>query len=669
MATFDEVLEELRVLGFTEAEADKVLKEMLPEEPVCDESAGPWPSRHDVVFPGSAAEVAKDAVKFAREVVYAPTLARIADFESRPEDRIEGLDYDDANRYSGVPSPLRPPKERERNQFLRDRAEDERRAIAEAEEAIAGGASIAEAGEGLSAERVQALIDREADAVAAQTYDFVAMANDLDDWQELAEAFREAMLNYTGPNSAQWQALAADSDIPDRIILDQVYSGAFSNIEGVASIRYEVENGSTPWESVNYKDPITGEITGGLVDKRTFEMVSRLDNIGTKYAPQIFRSALENGNEDAAAALAVIASRDDVFKQFQKNMRPTPRPDGEPEVNPLLRGKDGSVSSGTGGLGSAANSAAFRRERGDFQTRQSEKTKVDQLFRSLERRLAAYTETFNGHVELAIIALDDYDLARRVMANGGPENEDDLAAINGIVDSYGGAGEDGRNLLRLAGWGVGERGRRVDGILTSIDGERGAARGNTTIQVNQDDPEALKDAFEQTFRALMPGVDPTDAQLNEFVAGIQGMVRSNADRAADSIADATAGTYNFLDRTGAPGSFQGDEQMAKIVEQYGVSTGAQAKTSIEGTRAYRELYANRPQGVGDDEYALAFAQKVAQTIGAPESVFAAEAKRAGMLTGDLNTAVGRAANSTEGVNSQSLQGGLARKIQGLRRLL
>lgn len=288
-------------------------------------------------------------------------------------------------------------------------------------------------------------------------------------------------------------------------------------------------------------------------------------------------------------------------------------------------------------------------------------TRVESGILPIAQRMKAYIDQYNGHEELAFLAATGPEgrrLANEVYRYGSPQSDAHATRIMDLIDEY------DRGELAAAGFGQGFGGERRLFNLFNAGGEQAASRSQ--IIANIPSVEGTKQAYESVFRALLL-TEPTEEMAASFAATIEGMIMDRTAAAQTEVAGAP-GDVNVW--TGHGGRIVTDDgEINRILKQYATNVQAEAIAMLERTKRYEKLYANKPDGADPFEWANSFRTKISQVIGVDEAMNALGAQAAGMMGGDYSTAVGRAAMSEAGRQSETLQDRWARAGQLVLRYL
>jgi hypothetical protein len=103
-------------------------------------------------------------------------------------------------------------------------------------------------------------------------------------------------------------------------------------------------------------------------------------------------------------------------------------------------------------------------------------------------------------------------------------------------------------------------------------------------------------------------------------------------------------------------------QLDAAPEGMNVDISSRIAAFLRGQDVYDELYRNKPAGMSEEEYQSQFAAGTADMLG---NELDPEALKAGMRTGDYNTAVGRAASTKKLLTNSTLRGRWAQAKQTL----
>lgn len=106
------------------------------------------------------------------------------------------------------------------------------------------------------------------------------------------------------------------------------------------------------------------------------------------------------------------------------------------------------------------------------------------------------------------------------------------------------------------------------------------------------------------------------------------------------------------------------KQLDEAPEGMSFDVSSRIMAFLRGQDVYDELYRNKPEGLSEEEYQSQFAAGISDVIG---NELDPEALKAGLRTGEYNTAVGRAASTRRLLESSTLRGRWAQAKQTLDR--
>ena len=271
-------------------------------------------------------------------------------------------------------------------------------------------------------------------------------------------------------------------------------------------------------------------------------------------------------------------------------------------------------------------------------------------FRTDTDRLTAWDERYGGSTDLAFIGLHDFELAERISADKGTTDAT-YAQVTGIMDAY---SEEERSKFRWAS----------DPFFNQLLGDPTSRSGGTRVFTLPNEL-SLREGYRENFQALLLR-DPTDAELDAFVSAARTDMRAaiTADEAGGGAEDDSGPSpftpeYRQSVQAGAPGGGVGFRDST-------LDTDDLALANIRSMDEYNRLFGNRRQGVSEAQYANQFTYAAAGTLGVGGET-AIGARLAGMRTGDVNTTIGRANFSEQGLKSNTLQGKLAAAAERISR--
>jgi hypothetical protein len=230
-------------------------------------------------------------------------------------------------------------------------------------------------------------------------------------------------------------------------------------------------------------------------------------------------------------------------------------------------------------------------------------------------------DMYRGDELLSYVHAIDAGLAQRVAATGGdPDKLDwrDNAAVFDIMERGGLADDSTVGLRQL------ETATGFFGYFNTGRGAGGGGGGGAGPMRRLIDPVQTKEAIQQLWSRMFLG-DVDDATVASMTANLQ----KQLDEAPEGMA------FDISSRIAA---------------------------FLKGQDVYDELYRNKPAGMAEEEYQSQFAAGVGDMLG---NELDPDALKAGMRSGDYNTAVGRAASSDKLLTNSTLRGRWAEAKQTL----
>jgi hypothetical protein len=228
-------------------------------------------------------------------------------------------------------------------------------------------------------------------------------------------------------------------------------------------------------------------------------------------------------------------------------------------------------------------------------------------------------DMYRGDEFLSFVHAVDPALAQRVAGYGpDPENWDwrDNAAVFNIMERAGAAPDSTTGLRQL---------ESAAGFFGYFNTGRGGGGGGGAGPVRRlVDPVAVKEQVQQLWsRMFLADVD--DATVAAMTANLQ-------------------------------------KQLDEAPEGMSFDVSARIAAFLRGQDVYDELYRNKPAGMAEEEYQSQFAAGVGDMLG---NELDPEALKAGMRSGEYNTAVGRAASTKKLLTNSTLRGRWAQAKQTL----
>jgi hypothetical protein len=229
-------------------------------------------------------------------------------------------------------------------------------------------------------------------------------------------------------------------------------------------------------------------------------------------------------------------------------------------------------------------------------------------------------DLYRGDELLAVVHAVDSGLAQRVASTGGdPDKLDwrDNAAVYDILERSGQINSSNTRLRQL------ESATGFFGYFNTGRGGGGGGGGAGPVR-RMIDPVQTKEAIQQLWsRMFLADVD--DATVQAMTANLQ-------------------------------------SQLDAAPEGMNVDISSRIAAFLRGQDVYDELYRNKPAGMSEEEYQSQFAAGVGDVLG---NELDPEALKAGMRTGEYNTAVGRAASTEKLLTNSTLRGRWAQAKQTL----
>lgn len=237
-----------------------------------------------------------------------------------------------------------------------------------------------------------------------------------------------------------------------------------------------------------------------------------------------------------------------------------------------------------------------------------------------QRGFNAGMDLYRGDQLLSYVHAIDPSLAQRVAATGGdPDKLDwrDNAAVYDILER-GGVVEGSNVRLRQL-----ESSTGFFGFFNTGRGGGGGGGGAGPVR-RMVDPEAVREQMQQLWSRMFLA-DVSDGVVSEVTANLQ-------------------------------------QQLDDAPEGMNVDISSRIMAFLRSQDVYDELYRNKPAGMAEEEYQSQFAAGVQDVLG---NELDPEALKAGMKTGEYQTAVGRAAASKKLLTNSTLRGRWAQAKQTL----
>lgn len=288
----------------------------------------------------------------------------------------------------------------------------------------------------------------------------------------------------------------------------------------------------------------------------------------------------------------------------------------------------------------AANKATADKVKGRYSRRRqalagqaAARRQAQSVARTTANRLAVYEKQYGGPLP-AIIAMVDEGLAAR-MRDGTIVGADDLFRIDEIMQQsrYGpGMGEkfskdNPTTRKQYMAW--------TSAWQTYLDEQSGGGRASEQPVVTYSLPDAneVRESMRTIFRAWFQR-DPSDMEVNGFKSTLDRAVIDSANQQAQ--AEVNGGNYTTPDAESMLSDF------------------------VRNSPEYRQLFANKPGGMSEEQYAGSFRSAGTDFFG---DIVDDEAVRAGMMSGSTQTTMGRLAASKKSEQSSSYQERLARAAE------
>jgi hypothetical protein len=229
-------------------------------------------------------------------------------------------------------------------------------------------------------------------------------------------------------------------------------------------------------------------------------------------------------------------------------------------------------------------------------------------------------DLYRGDELLAVVHAVDAGLAQRVAStDGDPDKLDwrDNAAVYDILERSGQIDSSNTRLRQL------ESATGFFGYFNTGRGGGGGGGGAGPVR-RLVDPVAVKEQVQQLWsRMFLADVD--DATVAAMTANLQ-------------------------------------KQLDEAPEGMSFDVSARIAAFLRGQDVYDELYRNKPKGMAEEEYQSQFAAGVGDILG---NELDPDALKAGMRSGDYQTAVGRAASSKKLLTNSTIRGRWAQAKQTL----
>ena len=256
---------------------------------------------------------------------------------------------------------------------------------------------------------------------------------------------------------------------------------------------------------------------------------------------------------------------------------------------------------------------------------------------ALNRELAEKARMFSGSMELALLARKDENLARAIYERGyaTPSEAGQVSVLMGT------------DYEELAAMGAPLNPMKLEALLGNDP--YGGSGGGGGVQYTLPDPASVRNEVTNLFRAWFQR-DPVEGEAEAFLGQINNAVIGEAKSRSKP---GTAGNiFKGIDPV------QGQDGVAGVTD---VDPQARLLEYARSNPDYQRLFAERPMGMSEDEYAGQFSGAATQFLGGQAA--APSAVRAGMETGSLQTTLGAALASEAAQESSSLLGRMARAAQ------